>query len=166
MVTDTCILINFSILDRLDLLGALTGFEFLLPEGVVAEILRPEHQRRLRHGLERGFFRTIEFIGPEAFSIFADLRRVMGQGEAVCLAMAAAHGWLVASDEKRVFLREARHRLGPGRILNTPALFVLAIRGGLITVDEADEAKRQLEEHCFRMRFGSFREVLGVQPEG
>ena len=64
VVTDTCILINFSILDRLDLLGALTGFEFLLPEGVVAEILRPEHQRRLRQGLEQGFFRTIEFIGP------------------------------------------------------------------------------------------------------
>lgn len=161
VVTDACILINFSILDRLDILGALTGFDFLVPEDVITEVRRPEHQQRFREGLARGFFRTIEFVDAGTLSVFADLRPIMGAGEAACLALAATRGWIVASDEKRAFLREARHRLGPGRILNTPGLFVLAIRQGLVTVEEADRAKRQLEEHRFRMRFGSFREVLG-----
>jgi predicted nucleic acid-binding protein len=161
-MTDACILINFSILDRLDLLGALRGFDFLLPEGVVQEARRPEHQQRLRSALEQGHLRTIEFADIETLSLFAELRLSMGEGEAACLAVATTRGWLVASDEKRAFLREARARLGPGRILNTPGLFVLAIRAGLITVEEADRAKHQLELHRFRMRFNSFKDVIGT----
>jgi predicted nucleic acid-binding protein len=86
----------------------------------------------------------------------------MGEGEAACLAVATTRGWLVASDEKRAFLREARNRLGPGRILNTPGLLVLAIRAGLITLEEADRAKHLLEQHRFRMRFNSFKDVIGT----
>ncbi len=162
MATDTCILINFSILDRLDLLGALADFEFLVLENVVEEVRRPEHQPRLRSALERGHLRRIEIVDVETLSIFAELRRSMGGGEAACLAVAATHGWLIASDEKKVFLREANNRLGPGRILNTPGLLVLAIRAGLMTVEEADRAKRILEQHRFRMRFSSFKDVLGA----
>ncbi|HYQ83644.1 MAG TPA: hypothetical protein VEP28_06525, partial [Rubrobacter sp.] len=67
---------------------------------------------------------------------------------------------LLASDEKRRLLREAGDRLGPGRVLNTPGLFVLAIRGGLMTIEEADAAKLVLERHRFRMRFSSFRDLF------
>jgi predicted nucleic acid-binding protein len=161
VATDTCILINFSILDRLDLLGALPGLKFLLPESVVLEVRRPEHQRRLRLALEREYLGTIEIADLETLSIFAELRRSLGGGEAACLAVAATRGWIVASDEKRAFLREAQNRLGPGRVLNTPGLLVLALRAGLMTVEEADRAKHLLEEHRFRMRFSSFAEILG-----
>jgi predicted nucleic acid-binding protein len=162
VVTDTCILINFAILDRLDLLGALPGFDFLLPDGVLQEMCRPPHQQRLQWALEQGHLRTIEFVDVETLAVFAELRLSMGKGEAACLAVATTRGWLVASDEKRAFLREATHRLGPGKILNTPGLLLLAIRAGLITVEEADRAKHQLEQHRFRMRFSSFKDVLGA----
>jgi hypothetical protein len=39
-------------------------------------------------------------------------------------------------------------------------LFVAAIRAGLITVEDADSAKAVLEQHRFRLKFSSFRDIL------
>ena len=50
--------------------------------------------------------------------------------------------------------------LGTGRILNTPSIYLLGIRAGLFSVDEADRAKELLEQRRFRMKFKSFREIL------
>ena len=50
----------------------------------------------------------------------------------------------------------AVQRLGTGRILNTPGLYVLAIRSNLISVEEADKDKSMLETNRFVMRFSSF----------
>ena len=85
---------------------------------------------------------------------------MLGVGEASCLALAAKRGWLVACDERRVFLREARARLGEGRILNTPGIYILSLQAGLITVAAADQAKATLEAHRFRMAFRSFGDLL------
>ena len=41
-----------------------------------------------------------------------------------CLVLAIRHGWLVASDEKRRFRREAINRIGADRILRNPAIYV------------------------------------------
>ena len=84
----------------------------------------------------------------------------MGRGEAACLSMAEQRGWLVAVDERGRFLRMARERIGEGRILNTPGILLLAIRAGLLSVDEADGLKARLETHRYRMKFDSFRDVL------
>jgi predicted nucleic acid-binding protein len=91
---------------------------------------------------------------------YAELRRVMGKGEAACLALAEARGWIVASDEKKRFRREVIARLGEERLVTTAGLFVLAIRAGLLSVEEADQAKAILERHRFRMKFRSFRELV------
>ena len=74
--------------------------------------------------------------------------------------LAARHGWLVASDEKGKFQREATARLGDGRIVNTAGLLVAAIRAGLISLEAADAAKAVLERHRFRLPFASFRDIL------
>jgi predicted nucleic acid-binding protein len=84
----------------------------------------------------------------------------MGQGEAACLALAESRGWLIASDERRRFRREVFARLGEGRLVTTAGLFVLAIRAGILTVEEADQMKAVLEQRRFRMTFASFRDVL------
>src|SRR5215470_3847723 len=78
---------------------------------------------------------------------YAELRRIMGQGEAACLAMAAARGWMVASDERRWFRREAVAHLGEGRLVTTAGLLVLAIRAGFLSMEEADHTKAVLEQH-------------------
>jgi hypothetical protein len=56
--------------------------------------------------------------------------------------------------------REAAVRLGVGKILTTPGLLLVAIRDGLLTVDEADAMKAALEARRFTMLFRSFCELM------
>lgn len=160
VVSDANVIINLIHVERLALFGALPRYDFVIPEEVDAEIKVPEQRARLSEAIHAGLLRKQAIVELAAVEMYAELRAKMGRGEAACLALAASKGWLVASDEKRVFRREAIKRLGPGRLLTTPGLFVLAIRAGVLSIDEADEAKRTLERHRFRMGFTSFRDVM------
>lgn len=160
VVVDANVLINLAHLDRLDLLGSLEGFDFVIPQEVRQEVTSAEARARLDGALSLGHLRETGLEGLETLTLFADFLQIMGQGESACLALATMRGWYIASDEKRAFLREAQRHLGPGRILNTPGLLLLAIRRRLLTVEQADEAKAILERCRFRMAFGSFREIL------
>jgi predicted nucleic acid-binding protein len=97
---------------------------------------------------------------PEELATFAELTQILGTGEPACLALAAHRNWLIACDEKRLLLREAQKRLGEGRIINTAGLYVLWIRGGVLTVAQADEAKGVLEANRFRLAFVTFGDVI------
>ena len=160
VVTDTNILINLAHIDRLDLLGRLDGYEFVAPVEVLHEVTRDEARSRLANALLHGYLQETPLDRLEALTLFAELRQILGRGESACLAMASTRDWFIASVEKRVFLREAQRLVGPGRILNTPGLLLLAIRRGLLTVNQADEAKEVLERCRFRMAVASFRELL------
>jgi len=164
VVADASVLINFIHVDLLSLLGRLDGFEFLVPEQVIEEISRPGQAAKLAAALEAGHLIRVVSTDPGEIQSYAELHDVMGRGEAACLAIAEARGWWVACDERGRFLRHLRDRLGPGRVVNTPGLFILAIRAGLLTFKEADRLKVVLEEHRFKMRFTSFREVAGNEP--
>lgn len=158
VLTDANVLINLAQVDRLDLLSDLQDLDFCIPQEVLAEVIR--ERVRVEEALHRGHLRELLLGETGELALFADLRQIMGMGEAACLAMAVHRGALIASDEKRVFKREAEARLGPGRLLNTPGLLLLTIRRGILTVDEADNLKRDLEALRFRMKFESFRELI------
>ncbi|HEX4961165.1 MAG TPA: hypothetical protein VF173_10040 [Thermoanaerobaculia bacterium] len=160
VAVDANVLINFANLNRLDLLGALSGFDFVTPPEAREEVASAEARDRLDFALDVGHLRETRLEGTETLTLYADFRRILGQGESACLALAATEGWSVASDEKRVFLREARLHLGAERIFNTPGLLLLAVRRSLLSVDQADKAKAVLERCRFRMTFGSFREIV------
>lgn len=160
VVTDANVLINMIHAQALELLGRLGGYEFVVVDQVEAEITRPEQATVLRHAIDVGWLCREAVNTIESLSIFADLARIMGRGEAACLALAETRRWYVASDEKRVFRREALARLGHGRILTTAGLMVLAIRTNLLTIERADAMKSLLETKRFRMAFASFREVI------
>ena len=155
---DASVLINFLVIDRIDLLGALPGIEFVIPEQVAAEVNRPAQVQILQDSIQSGHVRMVGTETPTELSEMGRLRRLVGHGEAACVALAASHGFLIACDERGPFLRLAEERLGRGRIVTTPGLMVLAIRAGLITVEQADDMKATLDQHRFRMPFGSFRE--------
>jgi predicted nucleic acid-binding protein len=165
VVTDANVLINLIHVGRLDLLGSLSGYEFVVPPEVEAEVSIPEQAQALARAFDAGHIERLAFSGTAELEIYAELSSLIGKGEAACLAMAEVQGWTIASDERRRFLRLANERLGPGRVLNTAGLFVLAIRGGLVTVEEADQDKQVLEGHRFKMRFSSFRDVLGTETK-
>ena len=160
VVADTNVLINLIHSGRLDLLGALTAFEFVVPDHVVAEITVPAQRQALEIALTRRALRQESITDPGELATYAGLRRIMGSGEAACLAMAETRGWLIASDEKRRFRREVLARLGEGRLVTTAGLFLIAIRAGVISVEEADQVKEILQRHRFRMAFRSFRDLL------
>lgn len=160
IVTDANILINLIHVERLELLGALSAYRFVVPDHVAVEITIPEQQQQLQGALDRHDLAQESLTTPEELALYAELHRVMGQGEAACLALAESRGWLIASDERRRFRREVFARLGEGRLVTTAGLFVLAIRAGILTVEEADQMKAVLEQRRFRMTFASFRDVL------
>jgi predicted nucleic acid-binding protein len=160
VVTDANVLINLIHIDSLALLGRLAGFRFVVVEEVILEISEPDQARALAQALESGWISRESLENPEGLELFATLVRTLGRGEAASLALSVTCGYAVACDERRVFRREALARLGEKRILTTPGIMLLAIRAGLISVEEADGMKRLLEQRRFVMTFASFSELM------
>ncbi len=160
VLTDTSVLINFLHVGLLSLLGALAGFDFVLPVEVRREVRHPEQAEALEEAIQRGSLKQIEITEPAEMDLLAKFTEVMGLGEAACLAVAESRGWLLASDERGRFARIAAKRLGQGRMVNTPGLLLLAIQQGHLTVAEADRVKAKLEKHRFKMKFGSFGDLV------
>jgi predicted nucleic acid-binding protein len=161
VVVDTSVLINFCHADRLDVLGGIQRFEFVVPPEVDAEVVLPQQRASLAAAFTRGDLARAPTDVSEVLSRIADLReQSLGLGEAACLAVAAVRGWLVACDERRRFLRIAEATLGMGRVVDTPGLLLTAIREGLISPREADGLKATLERHRFTMRFRSFEDFV------
>ena len=160
VVTDANILINLIHIGRLSILGSLAQFEFVVPDEVVVEILDEEQSRALRAAIDANQISLKPIESTEELTTFTELVSFLGEGESACLALAQQRGWWVASDEGGAFRREAQQRLGPGRLINTPGLLLSAIRAGVLTVEEADQVKAVLEQHRFRVKFKSFRDLL------
>ena len=156
VATDANIVINFIHVGMLGALPAMVDMDFVVADEVYEEIRRPEQREVLDAALAARAWVRESLVEPEAIELFAALAVTMGRGEAASLALAVTCRCFVASDERKVFLREARQRLGDGRIVNTAGLLVLAIQRGTLTVADADAAKAVLETRNFRMRFGSF----------
>lgn len=127
VVVDANVLINLIHVDRMDLLGKLAGYEFVVPPEVEAEINIPAQVENLTHAFSADYIRRQSLTSTEELAIYADHTKSIGRGEAACLAMAEVQGWYVASDEQRRFLRICQERLGANKILNTPGIFVIAI---------------------------------------
>ena len=53
--------------------------------------------------------------------------------------------------ERRLFRRIAREQIGDSRILTTPAILMLAVKTGVIAVEELRGSKEQLERNRFRV---------------
>ncbi len=160
VVTDANILINLIHVGLLDLLGKLPPYSFVVPEQVVKEVKDADQAKAVQAAVSAGLLQEIQLTDPAELTVYAELIQILGIGEAACLSLAECRQWLIASDEKRKFRREATARLGAGRLLNTPGILALAISGGIITVEDADRAKAILEQHRFIMSFASFRDIL------
>ena len=164
VVTDANVLINLIHTARLPLLGTLPGLRFVVPDDVVSEVTEGDQPARLAEAIQAGTLATCSLTDLAELAVFAELRAFLGLGEAACLAVAQDRGWYIASDERHRFRREVIERLGQGRLLTTPDIFVRAIRAGLITVVEADRDKALLAEHRFVMKLKSFADLFPLPP--
>ncbi len=160
VVTDANVLINFAHIDRLALLGELEAFRLKLPAEVLEEIVDPAQRVAVDAAIAAGALELLVVDELDALALFADLRDLMGRGEAACLALAATRGYHLASDEKKRFRRKAVELIGEARILQTEDLILQAIRCGRISVAEADGCKAVLGANRYTMPFKSFAERL------
>ena len=60
VIVDTICLINFLIVDRMDIFGALSGYAFVVPNHVVAEVTDATQRTRLKAALTAGVLTEIE----------------------------------------------------------------------------------------------------------
>jgi predicted nucleic acid-binding protein len=160
VVTDANVLINFCHIERLPLLGQLAPWRFKVPEEVIDEVADAGQRAVVDAAVDAGHLEAFVLSDVAALSLFADLRAVMGRGEAACLASAATAHHLIASDEKKRFRRRAIELLGEASILRTEDLLIRAIQLGHLTVAQADACKVILAEHRYAMPFASFAERL------
>jgi predicted nucleic acid-binding protein len=158
--TDACILINFLRAHRLDLLGAVPPYVFCVPREVLEEITYPDQQAELKEALDRRWIQETRMETIEELQIFAHANEQLGSGESACLALAQTRTWILGTDDsKGVKWRKVISALGVP-ILNTPGILLLAIRQGVLTLEQADEIKALLEANRFRMGFASFRDLV------
>jgi predicted nucleic acid-binding protein len=160
VIADTSVLINLAHTGHLGLLGGTPGYRFFVTDEVLAEVQDPSQKAMVDGAIADGVIDTTMIQTVEELAAYSDLTIILGSGESACLAVAQSRGWYLACDERRVFLREARARIGEHRLVNTPGLYILWIRSGILTVAEADAAKAALESRRFRMTFGSFQELV------
>jgi len=160
VITDANVIINLFHIGELNLLGALPPYRFRIPSEVLAEILDPTQQDAVNACIDAGHLEEIVVDTMAALALFAELRDMMGRGEAACLALAATTGSHIASDEKKRFRRRAIDLIGEAQILRTEQIIVEAIRRNLMTVQEADTHKATLAANNYALPFTSFVDVL------
>ncbi len=160
VVTDANVLINLIRIGQLPLLGQLDGYRFLVPTEVANEITEPDQREALSEALAGGYLEQVVVDTMESLQLFAELRDVMGMGEAACVALAATRGCHIASDEKKRFRRRAVELIGEQRIVRTEGLLLEAIRQARISVAEADGFKAVLAANRYSMPFQSFQDLL------
>jgi len=160
VITDANVIINLFHIGQLSLFGSLKPYSFRIPSEVLAEILEPAQYAAVSASIEAGHIEEISVDDIAALSLFAELRDVMGRGEAACLALATTRGFHIASDEKKRFRRRAIELVSESRILRTEQLLVEAIRRNQITVEDADGYKAILTANNYALPFASFADIL------
>jgi predicted nucleic acid-binding protein len=160
VIVDTSCLINFLIVDRMDLFGALSGYAFVVPNHVVAEVTDATERTRLAAAMTAGVVTEIEITDLAEIELYVALRRILGDGESACLAVAATRGWVMAADEKGRLRREAYERLGEAALVNTPGILVSAIQEGILTAEGAETLRAMLASLRFVMDLPPFSKLI------
>jgi predicted nucleic acid-binding protein len=160
VVADSSFLINFLVLDRMDILGALAQFRLHVPNHVRVEIRYDDQRARLQAAVEGGIVTEMEITEPSEILMYAEFRQFLGDGESASLAVAVSRRWVIAADEKGRFRRELFGRLGENYLLDTAGALVTAIKAGVITVEQAEALRRQLRSNRFEMDPRPFNELL------
>ena len=158
--TDSCVLINLAHVSRLDLLGQIENMTFHVPREVMAEINEPGQAEKVESAIREGALRMLKMTDAGELRMLAEYAERFGKGESACLAVASYRGWVVATDETKG-RRLIKELAGNGiKIINTPGILLQAIRQRVVSVEDADQIKGELEGKRFRMSFKSFRELV------
>lgn len=165
LIIDSSVLINFLCIDRADLL-ARPGAQALVTEHVVAEVTAdyPEQVQSLTTALQAGHLQVLPIDDPNELAAIAALRRTtnsrLGIGECSAIAIAVFRGLRIAVDDGAA-IKHIKRELPGLQIYTTQDLMVALVRGGRLSVAEADSmAVTWSTQHSFTLKIRSFQDLL------
>lgn len=159
LVVDTSVLLNFIVVDRVDLLAAVPTTRCVVTDHVRGEIAadRPEQVEAYETAIERGFIVPIRIDRPAEVEAFVRLSAAgLGLGESSAVAAAIHRGFAVAIDDRRA-IRIAVRTFGELIFVGSADIVREAIDRGALTVPAADAIKERWEKfYRFTLPFDSF----------
>jgi predicted nucleic acid-binding protein len=163
VITDASVLINFLVIDKVEMLVSLPGRQFVITDHVKSEVTAhyPDQLQRLELSLSNQHLTEISVVDPVEVGIFAALTQTgLGIGECSAIAVAQNRGHALAIDDKTARKRVAA--LYPAVPILTTELIVLEmIQANLLTITAADAIKLVWEQnHRFKLPFGSFSDRI------
>lgn len=161
IITDTSVLVNFLIIDRMDLLEKHPN-EFIITDHVFDEVTHyyAFQKQKLTEAIEKKILSIVQVLHSDEIVLFSELQKSknLGVGECSAIACAVYHGYSLAIDDIRA--RKQAEKVGVD-IINTQDIMISFISQGVITVAEADLIKNEWEiKHKFLLKIPSFREVI------
>ena len=163
VITDTSVLINFLVIDKVEMLALLPGRQFVITDHVRSEVTSHYHEQLqlLELSLSNRHLTEISVADPGEVGAFATLTQTgLGIGECSAIAVAQNRGHALAIDDKLARKRVAA--LYPAiTILTTELIVVEMIQADLLTIAEADAIKLEWEQnHRFKLPFESFGDQI------
>jgi predicted nucleic acid-binding protein len=155
VLLDTTVLSNFAHIERLDLL------RLALPDAMTTPHVVAELERGLASGhlpaCECGWLEVVELTLSEETSL-AHVRLVLDDGEASCISVALEREASLFSDDFDARRYAQRHGI---RVSGTLGVLALLVKGGHLTVAEADDCLERMIAHGYRSPVRSLAD-LGV----
>ena len=150
VVADTSVLLNFAVIDRLDLL-TLSQYVVHVPNHVLEEVLSDDCRLRVTRALDAKQLTELEIVDLAEMELYAKYRRRFGDGESAALAVGITRRWAVAIDEKGPSRREVVERLGEGFLVTTPLVLGVAIERRLIGPEAIPPIREQLLQNRYAL---------------
>jgi predicted nucleic acid-binding protein len=164
IVADTSVIINFLRIDRMDLIE-LYPRRVLVTDHVEAEITESYPDQRLRFlaAIKSSNIDICAVRDPKELELFVKLRSSnrLGNGECSAIAVAMNRKYGIAIDDNKA-VKTAIREIGMSlEIIRTTDVMLGLIRGGNISIEDADKIKRDWEDrHRFRIKAASFRDLI------
>lgn len=164
-VVNNTVLVNFCLVDRLDILRTLFGKVYVTHE-VREEVLRgldegygfmARAEREIGVGAE-AWLELVGFDTPAEEQSFREFADRLSFGEASCLALARHRGWLVLTDDEAARRRLRRERLA---VTGTLGILKLAVERGMLSVEEGNDLLRQIIASGYRSPYDDLLDIHG-----
>jgi hypothetical protein len=164
VLLDTCVLINFATIGRMDLLASHPQYVFLITDHVRDEVKAhfTGQYESVNAAVADGTLVELTVDTPAEFEDFAKLvaLKTLGEGECSAIAVAKNRSMLLAIDDRRA-RNKAQAFYSQLQLLGTEELMVSLIDTGILTVEQADNIKRDWEtNHRFKLSFSSFADKI------
>ncbi|RJQ53120.1 MAG: DUF3368 domain-containing protein [Nitrospiraceae bacterium] len=161
IIFDNCVLSNFALSDSLDIIKILYANNAYITDFVSAEntkgVLAGFNQLiRIREALRNGWLKEITLRSRSEKALFESLSVSLGFGEASCISLAKARGFVFACDDKAA-RREAS--LSGIKLTGTIGILVKAVRRKAVNPKKADEILNRMIDYGFYSPVGSLEEI-------